>query len=80
MRNYTKRYDTVGSEKRPCRWRPRSDEYNKIRSSCVPYKGNGAYGVTTQHQMAKSTKKKITDITIGIHILCEDVGEAESQI
>ena len=30
--------------------------------------------------MAKSTKNKITDIIIGIHILCEDVGEAKSQI
>lgn len=79
MRNYSKRYDTVGSEKRPCRWRPSSDEYNKIRSSCVPYKRNRAYGVTTQHQMAKSTKKEIAK-TIGIHTLCEDVGEANSQI
>lgn len=53
-----------------------ADEKNKIWSS---YKGNRAYGVTTQHQMAKSTKKEITK-TIGIHTLCEDVGEAERQI
>ena len=75
MRNYTKRYDTVGSEKRPCRWRPSSDEYNKIRSSCVPYKGNGAYGVTTQHQMAKSTKKKITDAPRGDPTQGQQVGD-----